>query len=130
MAARTRVATGLYRQYCLVCHGVDGRGNDMRVSMPTIPDFTNRPWQEGVSVPQLVASILDGKGTLMPALRGRITDEQGQDLAAYVRAFGPIELAQAQVPATDLEKQFREVQAHWYELQRQLRELSKPSQKP
>jgi mono/diheme cytochrome c family protein len=130
MAARTRVATGLYRQYCLVCHGADGRGNEIRASMPTIPDFTNRSWQEGVSVPQLVASILDGKGTLMPAFRGRITDEQGQDLAAYVRAFGPVELAQPQAPPSDFEKQFRDVQAHWYELQRQLRELSGPPRKP
>jgi mono/diheme cytochrome c family protein len=130
MAARTRVATGLYRQFCLVCHGADGRGSEMRASMPTIPNFTDGSWQEEVGVPQLVASILDGKGTLMPAFRGRITDEQGQDLAAYVRAFGPVELAQPQVPASDFEKQFRDVQAHWYELQKQLRELSKPPPKP
>jgi quinol-cytochrome oxidoreductase complex cytochrome b subunit/mono/diheme cytochrome c family protein len=128
--ARTRVATGLYRQYCLVCHGADGRGSEMKASMSTIPDFTNRPWQEGVSVPQLRASILDGKGTQMPAFRGRVTEEQGQDLAAYVRAFGPVEVAQPQVPPDDFEKQFRDVQAHWYELQRQLQELSKPPRKP
>jgi quinol-cytochrome oxidoreductase complex cytochrome b subunit/mono/diheme cytochrome c family protein len=130
VAARTRVATGLYRQFCLVCHGADGRGSEMRASMPTIPNFTDGSWQEGVVVPQLVASILDGKGTLMPAFRGRITDDQGQDLGAYVRAFGPVELAQPQVPPSDFEQQFRQVQAHWYELQKQLRELSKPPQKP
>jgi quinol-cytochrome oxidoreductase complex cytochrome b subunit/mono/diheme cytochrome c family protein len=130
MAARTRIATGLYRQYCLVCHGADGRGNELRGSMPMIPDFTNRPWHEEVSVPQLVASILDGKGTQMPAFRGRITDEQGHDLAAYVRAFGPVEVAQPQVSPGDFEKRFQEVQAHWYELQRQLREISGPLRKP
>ena len=101
----------------------------MKASMTTIPDFTSRPWQETVSVPQLVASILDGKGTLMPAFRGRLTDEQGQDLAAYARAFGPVALAQPQAPPSDFEKRFREVQGEWYELQRQLQELSKPSPK-
>ena len=67
----------------------------------------------------------DGKGTLMPAFQGRISDEQSQDLAAYVRAFGPPELAQTQAPASDFERRFQEVQAHWYEMQRQLKELSK-----
>jgi mono/diheme cytochrome c family protein len=97
--------------------------------MATIPDFTNRSWQEGVGAPQLVASILDGKGTLMPAFRGRIGDEQGQDLAAYVRAFGPVEIAQPQGQTGDFEKRFQEVQGHWYELQKQLRDLSNPPAK-
>jgi mono/diheme cytochrome c family protein len=130
LAERTRVAAELFRTYCLSCHGADGRGSEMRASMSTIPDFTSRSWQEGVSVPQLVASILDGKGTLMPAFRGRITDEQSRDLAAFVRAFGPVQGPQPQAPASDFEKQFRELQAHWDALQKQLRELSKPPQKP
>jgi ubiquinol-cytochrome c reductase cytochrome b subunit len=133
-AARTGAAAGLYRQYCLSCHGPDGKGNEMKTSMPAIPDFTSRPWQEGVSVPQLVPSILDGKGTLMPAFRGRISEDQGQDLAAYVRAFGPLQIATPSAPPSapsgDFEKQFQEVQAHWRELQRQLRELSKSPAKP
>jgi mono/diheme cytochrome c family protein len=129
LAERTRVAAGLYRSYCLSCHGGDGRGTDMKASMATIPDFTNRSWQEGVGAPQLVASILDGKGTLMPAFRGRISDEQGQDLAAYVRAFGPIQVAQPQGPIGDFEKQFQDVQEHWYELQKQLRDLTNPPPK-
>jgi ubiquinol-cytochrome c reductase cytochrome b subunit len=129
LAERTRVATALYRSYCLSCHGVDGRGSDMKASMSTIPDFTIRSWQQGVGTPQLVAGILDGKGTLMPAFRGRVSDEQGQDLAAYVRAFGPVDVAQPQSPPGEFEKRFQEVQAHWYELQRQLREQSKPPQK-
>jgi quinol-cytochrome oxidoreductase complex cytochrome b subunit/cytochrome c len=125
MAERMRAATNLYGQYCLICHGPDGRGLEAKAGMPTIPDFTNRPWQEGTSTPQLVASILDGKGTLMPAFQGRITDAQAQDLAAFVRAFGPVELAQPQPPPSDFERRFQEVQAHWYEMQRQLKELSK-----
>jgi mono/diheme cytochrome c family protein len=129
-AARTRLATGLYRQYCLICHGADGRGSEMRASMPTIPDFTSGPWQGSVGNAQPAVSILEGKGTLMPAFRGRVSDEQAQDIGAYVRAFGPVRAAPPEAPASDFEKRFREVQDRWYELQRQLQELSKPPRKP
>jgi mono/diheme cytochrome c family protein len=128
-ASRIRAATGLYRQYCLVCHGVDGRGLEFKANMPTMPDFTDRRWQEGTTNPQLVVSIVQGKGTLMPAFSGRVSDEQAGDLTAYVRAFGPT-LAPPEAPAGDFEKRFREVQAQWYELQRQFEELSKPPGKP
>ena len=126
-AARLRVATGLFRNYCVICHGPDGRGSEMRASMPAIPDFTSRAWQEGVDTPQLVVAILDGKGTLMPAFRGRVSDDQARDLAAYVRAFGPARPAPSEPPASDFEKRFRELQNQWDELQRQLQELSKPA---
>jgi cytochrome c oxidase cbb3-type subunit 3 len=126
---RTNAATGLFRQYCLACHGTDGRGTEIRASMPTIPDFTNRAWQAGVSKPQLRVSILEGKGTLMPSFRGRVTDAQAQDLAAYVRAFGPeraTTTAEAPTGDSDFERRFRELQAEWDELQKQLRELQEP----
>jgi ubiquinol-cytochrome c reductase cytochrome b subunit len=124
-AARLRVATGMYRQYCLICHGADGRGREMKASMPTMPDFTNREWQEGPSNSQLMVSILDGKGTLMPAFRGRVAEDQAQDLVAYIRAFGPVRVAQREAAAGDFEQRFRDLQDQWYELQRQLDELAK-----
>jgi ubiquinol-cytochrome c reductase cytochrome b subunit len=129
-AARMRVAASLYRQYCLICHGADGRGLELKASMPTIQDFTSRTWQEGVGNPQLAVSILDGKGTLMPAFRGRVGEEQAQDLVAYVRAFGPFRPATSEPPPGDFEKRFRELQDQWRELQRQLQELSAPPRKP
>jgi ubiquinol-cytochrome c reductase cytochrome b subunit len=129
MGARTRVAAGLYRQYCLSCHGAAGRGAELRASMPAIPDFSSRAWQEGVSTPQLVVTILDGKGTLMPSFRGRVSDEPARDLAAYVRAFGPVRAAEPEAAAGDFEQRFRELQDQWNELQRQLQDLSKPPPK-
>jgi quinol-cytochrome oxidoreductase complex cytochrome b subunit/cytochrome c len=128
-AARMSAATGLFRQYCLVCHGTDGRGAALRPSMPTIPDFTSRSWQAGVSRPQLVVTILEGKGTLMPPFRGRVSDAQAQDLAAYVRAFGPERAAarEASTGDSDFEKRFRELESEWGELQKQLREMEKPA---
>jgi mono/diheme cytochrome c family protein len=124
LARRLRAATGLYRQYCLICHGPKGTGSDMRRSMPPIPDFTQRGWQDGVTNPQLTASILDGKGTFMPAFRGRVGDKQAADLVAYIRAFGPSRPQRVETPATDFEKRYRELEEEWKELQRQLDKLS------
>jgi quinol-cytochrome oxidoreductase complex cytochrome b subunit len=129
-AERLRVASGLYRQYCLTCHGVDGRGSEMRPAMPALPDFTNPAWQEGVSNPHLAVTILDGKGALMPTFRGRVGDEQAQDLAAYVRAFGPVPPPAPRPAPSDFDRRFRELQAQWDELQRQLQESSRPPGKP
>jgi quinol-cytochrome oxidoreductase complex cytochrome b subunit/mono/diheme cytochrome c family protein len=129
-AARTRVAAGLYRQYCLICHGPDGSGSAMKASMPPIPNFTDRAWQERLSNPQLVVSVLDGKGTLMPAFRGRVSDDQAQDVVAYIRAFAPLPAAPPGAPATEFERRFRELQDQWSELQRQLQQLSRPPRKP
>jgi ubiquinol-cytochrome c reductase cytochrome b subunit len=122
---RTSAAAGLFRQYCLACHGTDGRGAEVRAAMPPIPDFTSRAWQATVSRPQLAASILEGKGTLMPSFRGRVSDAQAQDLAAFVRAFGPERTAAREAPAadSDFEKRYRELEVEWDALQKQLREL-------
>jgi ubiquinol-cytochrome c reductase cytochrome b subunit len=125
IAERIRVGTALYRQYCLTCHGHDGMGTQMRASMPLIPDFANGSWQREISTPKLVATILEGKGTFMPAFRGRVSGEQADDLAAYLRAFGPALPVTRGTPATDFENRFRELENHWNELELQLNELSK-----
>jgi mono/diheme cytochrome c family protein len=132
VAARTRVASTLYQQYCLTCHGTDGRGAALKAAMPDIPDFTRLAWQESRENPQLAVSILDGKGALMPAFRGRVRDDQVRDLVAYVRAFGPLKAAApaANPPSGEFEQQFRRLQLEWEALQKQLDELSRKPAKP
>jgi quinol-cytochrome oxidoreductase complex cytochrome b subunit/cytochrome c len=125
-AARIRAATGLYRQNCLTCHGINGKGLEMKASMPPIPDFTNRAWQEGITNSQIRDSILAGKGTLMPAFGGRINEDQAQDLVAYVRAFGPARPSPIEPGASDFEKRFRELEEQWNELERQIQSLESP----
>jgi ubiquinol-cytochrome c reductase cytochrome b subunit len=129
-AERVRIGTVHYRQYCLSCHGSDGRGLDLRANMPGIPDFTSRAWQQERSNAQLSVGILDGKGTLMPAFRGRLMEADAQDLIACIRAFGPIRPEPKQPPTNDFEKRFRELEQEWDELERQLRELVRPPRKP
>jgi mono/diheme cytochrome c family protein len=126
-----RVAAGLYRQYCLTCHGPSGNGSEMRASMPRIPDFTNRGYQERVSNPQLAASILNGKD-LMPTFAGRLDQDQARDLVAYLRAFGPVRPAPKEpaTPPSDFEKRFRQLQERWDELEKQMKEVSRPAPRP
>jgi mono/diheme cytochrome c family protein len=121
-AARIRIGASIFRQYCIVCHGPDGTGSIMRASMPPIPDFTKEAWHKERSDAQLQVSILDGKGTLMPANRGRVTEEQAVDLVAYVRAFGPKLLtARPGTSDAEFEKAFHQLEEQWNALQKELK---------
>src|SRR5262249_28654454 len=71
------------------CHGADGRGSVARDNFPTLPDFTLRAWHEKRADPQLLVSVLEGKGTGMPPFRGKIGREQARGLIAFVRSFSP-----------------------------------------
>jgi mono/diheme cytochrome c family protein/uncharacterized membrane protein len=82
-------SAGLYRQRCARCHGEDGTGARARRRQPAIPDFTDAPWQGQRSATQLLAAILDGKGSDMPPWRGKISEDQARGLVASVRAFAP-----------------------------------------
>jgi mono/diheme cytochrome c family protein len=121
-AARIRIGASIFQQYCIICHGPDGTGSIMRAAMPPIPNFTGAAFQRDHSDAQIKVSILDGKGTLMPANRGRVTEEQADDLMAFVRAFGPKEFA-AKPAASDseFEKAYRQLEEQWNELEKELR---------
>jgi mono/diheme cytochrome c family protein len=116
----------IFRQYCLVCHGPDGTGSVMRAQLPPIPDFSRGAWQADKSDPQLLVSILDGKGTLMPANRGRVSEEQAHDLVAYIRAFGPPEVRAGPAAASDFQKQIDALQQEWDALQKQMQTPAPP----
>jgi len=127
LAAQIRVGSTLFQQFCLVCHGPDGTGAIMRATMPAIPDFTNRGWQKSKSDAELAVSILDGKGTLMPANNTRISGAQSRNLVAYIRAFAGIRGgSQPVVTDVEFEKSFRQLQKQWEELERQLKLLNEP----
>lgn len=122
-AARIRIGATIFRQYCFVCHGVDGKGTLMRPVLPPIPDLTSPAFHKEHSDAQLLVSILDGKGTMMPANRGRITEDQARDLVPYVRAFGPQLFTTKSAPAAsdaEFEKAFRQLEEQWNALEREL----------
>jgi cytochrome c len=122
---KSRAAGALYQLNCAACHGPDGKGNNlMRAAMPVLPDFTARAWQTGKNTAQFSASILNGKGNLMPTWRGKLTPDQAQDLALLVRMFGPEDLLIAEAPPNEFSKQFRELEKQWTDLEQQVRLLS------
>jgi len=122
--AGTKAALVLYRQYCATCHGTDGRGKELRASTP-LPDFSSRQWQQRNSSAQIAVSILDGKGKLMPAFRGRVTEEQARELAAHVKAFGPEGAQRPDAPPDEFQKQFRELDEQMKDLQKQFKSLDR-----
>ena len=125
-AEKLRAAGALYSINCVACHGPDGRGSLVRVAMPVIPDFTAREWQSTHENAQLSVSIMEGKGTLMPPWHGKVTPEQARDLVAYVRNFGPADLAKAQGPTTDFGNRVRELRKQWSDLDQQVQLLARP----
>jgi hypothetical protein len=81
-----RVTISLFNRYCIRCHGVDGRGV---WDIPDVPNFTNARWQASRTDGQLVRSIQEGRGSVMPPWRGAISLEESWALARYVRTLLP-----------------------------------------
>jgi mono/diheme cytochrome c family protein len=123
LATRIRLGAITYQQFCFVCHGSDGTGSVTRASMPPIPNFTDPNWQRRRGDAELMASILNGKGTLMPANNSRITRAQARDLVAFIRAFGPRGTFQPVVTDVQFEREFRRLQQQWDALEKALKEL-------
>ena len=70
---------------------------------------------------------MDGKGTLMPANRGRLTTDQVRDLVPYVRAFGPsLPSAEGPLPESEFSTAFRQLERQWNELESQLQKAKGP----
>ncbi|MGC8642094.1 MAG: c-type cytochrome [Isosphaeraceae bacterium] len=88
VAAKLQAASAIFNTTCIACHGPDGKGTLVRAAMPPIPDFTSGDWHASRRSSQLVTSILEGKGTLMPPWNAKVTPEQARNLVLYVRHFG------------------------------------------
>jgi mono/diheme cytochrome c family protein len=125
MAARRRAASVVFREYCIVCHGIDGTGVPaMRATLPMLPDFTRLSFRDQHSDSQLLISILDGKGTQMPANRGRINETQARDMVAFIRAFAPT--GEPPPPGGgEFQQQFEQLQRQWEALEQEIRALKK-----
>lgn len=125
-AERLRAASVLYREYCVVCHGADGTGvAAMRATMPQLPDFTRTVFRDQHSNPQLLVSILDGKGGFMPANRGRLSEAQARDMVSLIRTFAPVDETAAARGPDQFQQQFEQLQRQWEALERDIRALKK-----
>jgi mono/diheme cytochrome c family protein len=113
-----------FQRSCAVCHGSDGRGGDMRLTFPSIPDFTAGAWHEARNDPQLVVSVLEGRGTGMPPFRDKLSRDQARELVAFIRSLGPSQAHGARTSPDDFEARFRQLLDEFEELRRRSRAIS------
>ena len=116
---------GLFQRSCASCHGADGRGNALRVQFPRIPDFASSNWQKGRTDAQLTASILEGKGTVMPAFGGKLGEVQVRELVTHLRSFAPAE-SRSISGTSDFYRRYLELRKEMDDLERQYRAMSRP----
>jgi mono/diheme cytochrome c family protein len=72
----------LYVAQCSKCHGLNGKPKPIAVGAP---HFKDPAWT--IPLERIVASITNGKGEEMPKFGKKLTPEQIQMLAEYVRSF-------------------------------------------
>jgi mono/diheme cytochrome c family protein len=79
----------IFQQNCKLCHGEDGRGKTKQGIKYKSPDFTSPRWQKHTTDDEIRSAIEDGvPKTKMKGFKDKLTSEQIEALARYVRAFG------------------------------------------
>jgi mono/diheme cytochrome c family protein len=117
-----RKASELFAARCARCHDDNGTGKALRQLTPALPDFSSVRWHRQRSNAQLVVSILEGRGTQMPAFADRVTTGEARDLAEYVRTFAGYSGAGEKSEA-DVYERFRELQEEYERLRKQFYDL-------
>jgi cytochrome c oxidase cbb3-type subunit 3 len=69
-----------YMNYCVACHGAEGKGNKALGA----PNLTDDVWLYGSSEATIVNGILNGRNNRMPAQEQNLTPEQIRLVAAWV----------------------------------------------
>jgi len=67
---------------CAACHGGDGKGN----AQLGAPNLTDGVWLRGDGIEDIVETIRNGRNSVMPALRGRLGENNASLVAAWVYA--------------------------------------------
>ena len=74
----------IFAANCVVCHGPDGKGKQELGSA----NLTDKIWLYGSDKETIVQTITNGRGGVMPAWSGRLSDPTIKALAVYVWTFG------------------------------------------
>jgi mono/diheme cytochrome c family protein len=120
---RKSAAASHYRTYCARCHGEDYAGTTWRQGGGRIPDFTTGTWQKSRSDAQLLVSILEGKGTAMPAFADKLSEEQSRDLVLLIRRANATQPAPLAPAPTNFARRYAALRQELEELRKQFREL-------
>jgi hypothetical protein len=114
---------------CARCHDSDFSGSEWRQAGRRIPDFTSGPWHRDRTDAQLVASVLEGKGTHMPAFGHALTDEQAREMVALIRKVNPARPAAPGGGTSDFEIRYATLCEQLDALRKEYRELDKKPSK-
>ncbi len=79
-------ARALFDAKCATCHTKTGVG-DHHHKKDGIPSFADAAWQQRTGDDEIVSAITNGTGRVMPAFKGRLSDDEIRLLARYVRGF-------------------------------------------
>lgn len=93
ISAFTADITGVYQQNCVKCHGADGKGQTTVGKKFKVPDFTDSAWKSKTSDSKIKESIKNGVKDpggkeLMKAYKEKLSSEEIDEMAQYVRNFG------------------------------------------
>ncbi len=74
----------VFADNCAVCHGADGKGNREMGSA----NLTDKIWLYGPDKETIMQGVINGRGGVMPAWGGRLSEPTIKALAVYVHTFG------------------------------------------
>ncbi len=74
----------VFADICAVCHGPEGKGNHEVGSA----NLTDQIWLYGPDKETIMEGIVNGRGGVMPAWQGRLSEPVIKALAVYVYSFG------------------------------------------
>ena len=91
-----RQGSNLYRKYCAVCHGEDGKGSGFNAFNldPKPRDFTDSVYMNGLTDERIIQTINGGgrsmnRSSLMPSWGGRLEKSEIKFVLSYIRTFAP-----------------------------------------
>ncbi len=88
-AAAQDTVQDIFEKRCIFCHGQDGRGQTKKGKQVKAPDFTSPKWNKETTDEEIKDAITNGvPKTKMLAFKSKLTPEQIDALAIYVRSFG------------------------------------------
>ncbi|HET6863545.1 MAG TPA: cytochrome c [Pyrinomonadaceae bacterium] len=84
-----RTASRMYGQYCIACHGSDGRSQTKKGKYNHARDLSDAQWQDDVSDERMFNSIMNGRNIRgnMPGFKDKLNEQEAEALVEYVRRF-------------------------------------------
>lgn len=76
----------VYKAKCQSCHGAEGTPNPGIAKVMGVKPVSD-PSVKAESEAQMIGFTTNGKGTKMPAFKGKLTDAQIKDSVAYFRSL-------------------------------------------